>query len=105
MSKNKNVMIKTIATEPLMLCESVGADGGQKRYRFKGIFTACSDENHTVINRNNRIYPLKEMMRHMGYLREMVKNHQLLGELDHPDSRFETSLQEAALVVEDLYIN
>ena len=105
MSKNKNVMINTIASSPLLL-ESAGVtSSGQEKYRFRGIFTACSDENHTVINRNNRIYPLKEMMRHMGYLREMVKNHQLLGELDHPDSRFETSLKEAALVVEDLYIN
>ena len=97
MSKNKTVMIKTQATQPLMLCESVGNSVGQDKFIFKGVFTACSDENHTVVNRNNRIYPLKEMMRHMGYLREQIKNHQLYGELDHPTDRFETSLKEAAI--------
>ena len=105
MSKNKNVMINTIASSPLLL-ESAGVtQSGQKKYRFKGIFTACSDENHTVINRNNRIYPLEEMMRHMGYLREQIKNHQLYGELDHPTDRFETSLKEAAIKLLDLWID
>ena len=105
MSKNKNVMINTIASSPLLL-ESAGVtQSGQEKYRFRGIFTACSDENHTVINRNNRIYPLDEMMRHLGYLREMVKNNQLMGELDHPDSRFETSLKECCLKVTDLWLD
>ena len=72
MSKNKNVMIKTVANSPLLLCESA-TNVGNNKYRFRGVFTACSDEKHTVINRNNRIYPLEEMMRHLGYLREMVK--------------------------------
>ena len=74
MSKNKNVMIKTVANSPLLLCESA-TNVGNNKYRFRGVFTACSDEKHTVINRNNRIYPLEEMMRHLGYLREMVKNN------------------------------
>ena len=98
-------MIKTQATQPLMLCESVGNSVGQDKFIFKGVFTACSDENHTVVNRNNRIYPLKEMMRHMGYLREQIKNHQLYGELDHPTDRFETSLKEAAIKLLDLWID
>ena len=105
MSKNKNVMIKTVASAPLMLCESVDSTPSHPRYRFSGIFTACSDENHTVINRNNRIYPATEMLRHLGYLREQVANNQLLGEIDHPDSRFETSLKEASHIIRDIYFD
>ena len=105
MSKNKNVMINTIASSPLLL-ESAGVtQSGQEKYRFRGIFTACSDENHTVVNRNNRIYPLDEMMRHMGYLREAIKKNQLAGEINHPADRFETSLRDASHLVTDLYIN
>ena len=104
MSKNKNVMIKTVANSPLLLCESA-TNVGNNKYRFRGVFTACSDEKHTVINRNNRIYPLEEMMRHLGYLREMVKNNQLMGELDHPTDRFETSLKECCLKVTDLWLD
>lgn len=103
MSKNKNVMIKTVASAPLMLCESVDSTPSHPRYRFSGIFTACSDENHTVVNRNNRIYPIEEMLRHLGYLREQVANNQLLGEIDHPTDRFETSLKECSHIIRDIY--
>ena len=63
MSKNKNVMIKTVANSPLLLCESA-TNVGNNKYRFRGVFTACSDEKHTVINRNNRIAPFEEQITH-----------------------------------------
>jgi len=47
----------------------------------------------------------KEVLRHLGYLREMIKenNGRLLGELDHPEGRFDIQMKEASHMITDLW--
>ena len=44
-------------------------------------------------------------MRHLGYLRDMIKENggRILGELDHPEGRFEVSMKEASHMITDLW--
>ena len=96
-------MIKgAICNAPLMINEAEQTSGNT--YKFKGVFTQCSTPEHKVINRNNRIYTEKEMLKHIGYLRDKIKNDNgLLGELDHPEGRFDISLKEASHIITDLW--
>ena len=56
------------------------------------------------LNRNQRIYPKNEYLKHLAYLRDDIKKGEpLLGELDHPDDRFEVKLKEASHRVIDLW--
>lgn len=75
------------------------------KYIFQGVFTACSTPDHVVINRNGRIYPEQEVLRHLGYLRDMIKENggQILGELDHPEGRFDVNAKEASHKITDLW--
>jgi len=72
---------------------------------FEGVFTQCSTPDHKIVNRNGRIYQEQEVLRHLGYLRDMIKenNGRILGELDHPDGRFEVSMKEASHMITDLW--
>ena len=75
-----------------------------KKYIFSGVFTACSVPGHVIINRNNRSYPEKEVLKHLSYLRESIQqNGCLLGELDHPEGRFDIQLKEASHKITDLW--
>ena len=97
-------MIKSKSMQPLALMEALDSTPNSKKYIFAGVFTACSVPGHVVINRNNRSYPAKEMLRHLGYLREMIKtNGSILGELDHPEGRFDIQLKEASHKITDLW--
>jgi hypothetical protein len=72
---------------------------------FEGVFTQCSTPDHKIVNRNGRIYMENEVLRHLGYLRDMIKenNGRILGELDHPEGRFEVSMKEASHMITDLW--
>lgn len=97
-------MIKSKSNEALVLTESFDSTPNSKKYIFSGVFTACSVPGHVVINRNNRSYPAKEMLKHLGYLREMIKTSgSILGELDHPEGRFDIQLKEASHKITDLW--
>ena len=61
-----------------------------------GIFTTFNEKN-----RNGRIYESTDFLPHLEALKESVKNHTLLGELDHPHG-FEISLTNASHVIESL---
>lgn len=99
-----NLMIKSKSNEALVLTESFDSTPNSKKYIFSGVFTACSVPGHVVINRNNRSYPAKEMLKHLGYLREMIKTSgSILGELDHPEGRFDIQLKEASHKITDLW--
>lgn len=75
-----------------------------KKFVFQGVFTACSVPGHTIINRNGRIYTEREMLKHIGYLRDKIKaDGCILGELDHPEGRFDISLKEASHKIVDLW--
>src|SRR5574344_1822088 len=104
MTKNSKLMIKSKSLQPLTLNEAFDSTPNNKKYIFSGVFTACSVPGHVVINRNNRSYPEKEVLRHLGYLREMIKKSgSILGELDHPEGRFDIQLKEASHKITDLW--
>lgn len=103
MSK-KNLVIKSKSGQPLKIFESVDSTPAVKKYIFSGVFTACSTNDHVVVNRNNRVYGEQEVLRHLSYLRENIQtNGFILGELDHPIDRFDTQLKEASHKITDLW--
>ena len=81
------------------------SEGSQyPKYKFSGVFTPCSYPGHTLKNRNNRIYQEEEVLKHLGYLRDKIKSDGcILGELDHPEGRFEVYLKEASHKIIDLW--
>ena len=97
-------LIKSQSLRPLTLNESLDSTPNNKKYIFSGVFTACSVPGHVIINRNNRSYPEKTVLAHLGYLREMIKTSgSILGELDHPEGRFDVQLKEASHKITDLW--
>lgn len=103
--ENSKLVIKSKSATPLALFES--ADQSQtsgNKYVFQGVFTACSTPDHTVVNRNGRVYTAQECLRHLAYLRENIRRDGfILGELDHPVDRFDTQLKEASHKITDLW--
>lgn len=88
-------MICSNASSTLRLNESV--TGG--KYILQGVFAELDK-----LNRNQRIYTKEEYLKHLQYLREDIKKGEpLLGELDHPDDRFEVKLKEASHRILDLW--
>ena len=104
MSK-KLKLIKGLADSPLKKLNEGQVLKNPDKYVFEGVFTQCSTPEHKVINRNGRIYMEQECLRHLGYLRDMIKenNGRILGELDHPEGRFEVSMKEASHMITDLW--
>ena len=99
-----NKLIKSKSLNPLTLNEALDSTPNNKKYIFSGVFTACSVPGHVIINRNNRSYPEKTVLAHLGYLREMIKTSgSILGELDHPEGRFDVQLKEASHKITDLW--
>lgn len=99
-----NKLIKSKSVMPLVLNEAQDSTPNNKKYIFSGVFTACSVPGHTIVNRNGRIYTSTEMLKHLGYLREMIKESGcILGELDHPEGRFDVQLKEASHKITDLW--
>ena len=104
MSKKKNLVIKSKSKSPLKIFEAADSTPSAKKYIFQGVFTACSTNDHVVVNRNNRIYGEQEVLRHLSYLRENIQtNGFILGELDHPIDRFDTQMKEASHMITDLW--
>lgn len=99
-----NKLIKSKSLKPLTLNEAIDSTPNNKKYIFSGVFTACSVPGHVIINRNNRSYPEKTVLAHLGYLREMIRQSgSILGELDHPEGRFDVQLKEASHKITDLW--
>ena len=102
MNKNLKMCIEVSSTPLMKLNEA--KEITSNKYIFSGVFTACSVPGHVVINRNNRSYPASEVLKHLSYLRESIKNQGcLLGELDHPEGRFDIQLKEASHKITDLW--
>jgi hypothetical protein len=94
----KNLMICANTNKALQLNESEVAPG-KKRYILEGVFAELD-----TLNRNQRIYKKDEYLKHLQYLRNDIKNGEpLLGELDHPEGRFEVKLKEASHRILDLW--
>ena len=95
-------VIKSVT--PLHKLNESTENSPSEKYVFQGVFTQCSVPGHVVINRNKRIYAEDEVLKHLGYLRETIKNQgSLLGELDHPEKRFDIQLKEASHKITDLW--
>ena len=102
--KNKTLVIKSKSAMPLKVFEAADSTQKNKKYIFQGVFTACSTPDHTVVNRNGRVYTAQECLRHLAYLRENIRRDGfILGELDHPIDRFDTQLKEASHKITDLW--
>lgn len=94
-----NLMICTSALKPLSAKKLNEAQEQGPRYILEGVFAELDK-----LNRNQRIYPKNEYLKHLAYLRDDIKKGEpLLGELDHPDDRFEVKLKEASHRVIDLW--
>lgn len=104
MAKNLK-LIKGLSNSPLKKLNEGQVLKNPDKYVFEGVFTQCSTPDHKVVNRNGRIYQEQEVLRHLGYLRDMIKenNGRILGELDHPEGRFEVSMKEASHMITDLW--
>ena len=98
-------LIKGLSDSPLKKLNEGQVLKNPDKYVFEGVFTACSTPDHRIINRNGRCYMENEVLRHLGYLRDMIKenNGRILGELDHPEGRFEVSMKEASHMITDLW--
>lgn len=94
-----NLMICTSALKPLSAKKLNESETTGKKYILEGVFAELDK-----LNRNQRIYPKNEYLKHLAYLRDDIKKGEpLLGELDHPDDRFEVKLKEASHRVIDLW--
>ena len=94
-----NLMICTSALKPLSAKKLNEAQEQGPKYILEGVFAELDK-----LNRNQRIYPKNEYLQHLAYLRDDIKKGEpLLGELDHPDDRFEVKLKEASHRVIDLW--
>lgn len=104
MAKNLK-LIKGVESTPLKKLNEGQTLKNPDKYVFQGVFTQCSTPEHKVINRNGRIYMESEVLRHLGYLRDMIKenNGRILGELDHPEGRFDVQMKEASHAITDLW--
>lgn len=92
-----NLMICANATNALRLNESENLPN--QKYILEGVFAELDK-----LNRNQRIYQKDEYLKHLQYLRNDIKKGEpLLGELDHPEDRFEVKLKEASHRVIDLW--
>lgn len=91
-----SLMICSKAKMALRLNES---ENTGEKYILEGIFAELD-----VLNRNQRVYQKEEYLKHLQYLRNDIKKGEpLLGELDHPEDRFEVKLKEASHQVLDLW--
>lgn len=93
-----NFIIRNHSNSKMMLNES---QTPKEQYILQGVFAQFDIEN-----RNGRIYTKDEYLPHLAYLRQDLSNGEsLLGELDHPEDRFEVSLQNASHQVLDLWLD
>lgn len=70
------------------------------QYYLEGVFADLSGKE----NRNGRIYTPEEYLPHLSYLREDIKKGDaLLGELDHPEDRFEVNIKEVSHEIVDIW--
>ena len=97
--KIKSLLVKQYTDKGLMLNESVSKNG---KFILEGPFGVVSDSP----NNNGRIYTKEEYLPHIKELRDEIKSGTpILGEIDHPEDRFEVKLKEASHRVIDLWFD
>lgn len=104
MTTKKNLIIRNKSKVALNEAVQPQENKENGKYIFEGVFTQCSVPGELHINKNQRIYMEDEVLPHLGYLREKIKNDGgLLGELDHPEDRVDISLKDVSHKIVDLY--
>jgi len=73
---------------------------GKTIFKCRGRFQLAEAKN-----KNNRVYPKHIMEREISKLQPIVDKGQLIGELDHPRDRVNTSLSEGAIKITYLEMN
>lgn len=97
--KIKSLLVKQYTDKGLILNESVSKTG---KFILEGPFGVVSDSP----NNNGRIYTKEEYLPHIKALRDEIKSGTpILGEIDHPEDRFEVKLKEASHRVVDLWFD
>lgn len=93
---NKNVLVEQINSNFQILSDKPA----NVLKRIKGV---VSDNKS---NRNGRVYPMSlwQNVVNSDYVKEMINNHSLFGEADHPETRLEISLQNVSHAINDLWI-
>lgn len=93
---NKNVLVEQINSSFQILTDKPA----NVLKRIKGV---VSDNKS---NRNGRVYPMSlwQNVVNSDYVKEMINNHSLFGEADHPETRLEISLQNVSHAINDLWI-
>ena len=95
----KSYIIGNTTVNALKLNEAETRNNNEQYY-LEGVFADLSGKE----NRNGRIYTPDEYLPHLEYLRQDIKKGDaLLGELDHPEDRFEVNLKEASHQIIDLW--
>jgi hypothetical protein len=93
----RNLMVCANSKNPMRIINE-SAEPNKDIY-LEGIFAELD-----VKNRNNRIYTKEEYLKHLDYLRADIREGQsLLGELDHPEDRFEVKIKEASHQIVDIW--
>ena len=93
----KSLLVKQYTDKHLTLNESVSNKG---KYVLEGVFGVVSD----TPNNNGRIYTEEEYLPQIKLIREELKqNMAILGEIDHPEDRFEVRLKEASHRILDVW--
>lgn len=91
-----SMMLCKKSNDALKLNESLTDKGA---YVLEGVVAELG-----IMNANHRIYTEEEYLKHLQYLRDDIrKGVPLLGELDHPEDRFEVKLKEASHRMLDLW--
>lgn len=93
----KSLLVKQYTDKHLTLNESISNKG---KYILEGVFGVVSD----TPNNNGRIYTEEEYLPQIKLIREELKqNMAILGEIDHPEDRFEVRLKEASHRILDVW--
>jgi hypothetical protein len=96
MSNAFNLLVESPTYELKYLVEEKNRNSPSNMY-FNGPFLMADKPN-----RNNRVYPLEEMVREVGrYTNEIIKNNRATGELNHPTTP-DVNLERACHMVTEL---
>jgi hypothetical protein len=98
---NKRLLQEYLApSSNKMVTESESTSDGGKSFYMKGIFIQGG-----VKNANERIYPVHEIERAVGSIREQIENgNSVLGEVDHPDD-LKINLDRVSHIITDMWVD
>lgn len=89
------LLVETNFSSVQTLTEDVG---GRKQWFIEGVFA-----QHSVVNRNRRVYPKHVLNESMdSYMNDYLNRGRAIGELEHPDTGAKINMDRIALKIENL---